>query len=237
MPNDYFKFKQFTIHQSGCAMKVGTDGVLLGAWAAVSEGNALDIGCGSGLITIMLAQRSKADVLGIDIESGAAAQALDNAAASPWKERIAIEKVSLQDFIGLAKPKQFDTIVCNPPYFENSKETPKHDRTLARHAVQLSRTDLLRSVDYLLKDDGVFSLIIPSNQVKSFIEQAGNSRLFASRICCVVPRPGKKTKRCLLEFQKTKVPLVEDELIVELDKRHHYSEGYKKLTKDFYLAF
>ncbi len=237
MPNDYFKFKQFTIHQSNCAMKVGTDGVLLGAWAAVNNGNALDIGCGSGLLALMLAQRSKADVLGIDVEAGAAAQARENVNVSPWKDRVSIEKVSLQDFSGLAKPLQFNTIVCNPPFFENSKEAPKYDRTLARHAVQLSRTDLIRSVVILLKEDGVFSLIIPFDQVEKFTAQAAKSGLFNSRRCRVIPRPGKNAKRCLLEFQKKEVPLIEDDLVVELDKRHQYSERYKKLTKDFYLAF
>lgn len=237
MPNEYFKFKQFTIHQSGCAMKVGTDGVLLGAWAAVSDGKALDMGCGSGLIALMLAQRSKAEVLGIDIEAGAAIQARENVAKSPWKDRVAIEKISIQDFVALAKPKQFDTIVCNPPFFENSKEAPEYERTLARHAVRLNWKDLIHALEYLLTVDGVFSLIIPFDQARSFTEQAVKSGLFASRICHVVPRPGKNPKRCLLEFQKKEVPLVEDELFVELDKRHQYSERYKKLTKDFYLAF
>ncbi len=237
MANDYFKFKQFTIHQSGCAMKVGTDGVLLGAWAAVRDGNALDLGCGSGLIALMLAQRSKAGVLGIDIEAGAAAQAHENVDKSLWKDRVAIEKISIQEFVVLAKPRQFDTIVCNPPFFENSKEAPEYERTLARHAVQLSWSDLIHAVDFLLEERGVFSLIIPFNQVGRFTEQAVKSGLFNSRRCHVIPRPGKNPKRCLLEFQKKEVPLIEDELVVELDKRHEYSDAYKKLTKDFYLAF
>jgi len=237
MPNNYFKFKQFTIYQEKCAMKVGTDGVLLGAWATCeSVQQVLDIGTGTGLISLMIAQRSNAMIDGIEIDTLASKQAKENVQKSPWTDRINIINKSFQDFINYAD-KKYDLIVSNPPYFQNSLFATDQKRTDARHNSNLELQELLVGAKSLMSSGGTLSIILPYLEGNMFILKASELGLFCVRQTKVLPKPGRDPKRLLLEFMQIKKPLVEQEIIIELNKRHEYSEAYKNLTKDFYLAF
>ena len=233
MSNPFFTFKQFTIRHDRCAMKVGTDGVLLGAWTDVSHSyRLLDIGTGTGLIALMLAQRCpKASITAIDIDAEAVEQARENVLLSPWSDRV---EVALQDICKYLTDKHFDTIVSNPPYFIDSLKCPNDQRNTARHTDTLDAERLLESVARLLTDDGRFSIILPAEQTDLLIQTAYAQGLYPSRQTAVITRPGLSPKRILMEFQKTKEAFQPDELIIELE-RHVYSEGYIALTKDFYL--
>ena len=233
MANPFFTFKQFTIRHDRCAMKVGTDGVLLGAWTDVSHScRILDIGTGTGLIALMLAQRCpQASITAIDIDAEAVEQAHENILSSPWKDRV---EVLLQDICTFPSDQKFDTIVSNPPYFIDSLKCPNDQRNTARHTDTLDAERLLESVARLLTDDGRFSIILPSEQTDLLIQTAYAQGLYPSRQTAVITRPGLSPKRILMEFQKTKEAFQPDEIIIELE-RHVYSEGYIALTKAFYL--
>lgn len=237
MPNNYFKFKQFTIHQDKCAMKVGTDGVLLGAWADCENANSiLDIGTGTGLITLMLAQRSIAKIDAVEIDEAACVQAKENIEKSLWSDRIEIFNIPFQDFSKSTNEK-YDLIVSNPPYFQNSLYAPDEKRTDARHNSNLKLDELLNGALKLLTRKGKLSIILPYLEGALFILKAAENGLYCVRQTKVLPKPDRAPKRLLLEFISEKMPLIEQELIIELNKRHEYSEAYKNLTKDFYLAF
>lgn len=237
MPNDYFKFKQFTIHQDKCAMKVGTDGVLLGAWADCKKTKSiLDIGAGTGLIALMLAQRSIAKIEAVEIDQVACVQAKENVKKSLWNDRIEIYNIPFHDFSKSTNEK-YDLIVSNPPYFQNSLYAPDEKRTDARHNSNLKLDDLLNGALKLLSEKGKLSIVLPYLEGALFILKAAENSLYCVRQTKVLPKPDREPKRLLLEFAKEKMPLVEQELIIELNKRHEYSEAYKNLTKDFYLAF
>ena len=233
MANPYFTFKQFTIRHDRCAMKVGTDGVLLGAWTDVNHSHrTLDIGTGTGLIALMLAQRCpQALITAIDIDAEAVGQARENVQSSPWKDRV---EVLLQDICTFSTDQRFDTIVSNPPYFIDSLKCPDDQRNTARHTDTLDAERLLANVARLLTDDGRFSIILPAEQTDLLIQTACNQGLYPSRQTAVITRPGLPPKRILMEFRKTKEAFQPDELVIELE-RHVYSEGYIALTKDFYL--
>jgi len=237
MPNNYFKFKQFTVFHDKCAMKVGTDGVMLGAWSDCENSKRiLDIGTGTGLIALMLAQRSDAQIDALEIDGLACEQAMENVHKSPWNNRIKVIYKSLQEYTEQFDIK-YDLIVSNPPYFQNSLYTPDENRTNARHNSNLEYGDIINAAIKLLKEDGVLSVILPYLEGAMFILQAAENGLYCVRQTNVLPNPGREPKRLLLEFMRIKKPLVEQEIIIELNKRHEYSEAYKNLTKDFYLAF
>lgn len=218
-------------------MKVGTDGVLLGAWAdCVNVKSILDIGAGTGLISLMLAQRSNAKIEAVEIDKAACVQAKENVNKSLWEDRVEILNKSFQDFAKTTNGK-YDLIVSNPPYFQNSLYAPDKKRTDARHNSNLELEDLILGALSLLSVKGRLSVILPYLEGTMFILKAAESGLYCVRQTKVLPKPAKEPKRLLLEFMKEKMPLVEQELIIELNKRHEYSEAYKNLTKDFYLAF
>lgn len=228
-----FQFKQFTIHQDRTPMKVGTDGVLLGAWAELEHAeNILDIGTGTGLIALMSAQRnSSARIDAIEIERDACMQARENVAASPWSDRIEIIQSALQDF----KPeKRYDSIVCNPPFFINSTLTPDNGRTLARHCNSLPHTDLIDHAVQLLTPGGTFNVILPVNEAKELIAYAQMHQLYPRHITRVHPTPTKPPKRYLILFSTDTATATEDDLVIELS-RHQYSQEYIGLTREFYL--
>lgn len=233
MPNPYFAFKQFTVRHDRCAMKVGTDGVLLGAWTDLSHSRRiLDIGTGTGLIALMLAQRCMdAQITAIDLDSAAVEQAQENIQASPWKDRI---EALQQDICTYHPNGTFDTIVSNPPYFIDSLKCPDGQRSTARHTDTLDADRLIGKVSELLTSDGRFSIILPAEQTEDLIRVAGEKGLHPSRQTWVITRPGLSPKRILMEFRKTPVTLQPDELVIELE-RHVYSEEYIALTKEFYL--
>jgi len=230
-----FQFKHFSISQDNTAMKVGTDGVLLGAWSAATDGNVLDIGTGTGLIAIMLAQRSKTALIdAVEVETEAYHQAKENIFACNWTNRISALHISIQKF---RPTKKYDLIISNPPFFVASTKAPNQERNTARHTDTLSFDDLIAAVNQLLHADGVFSLILPINEADLFTDLATIQQLFLNRKCIIKPNPTKPAKRVLMEFSFSKTDILFEELTIETDTRHHYTKEYISLTKEFYLKF
>ena len=230
MSND-FSLKQFNIRQERAAMKVGTDGLLLGAWAD-GVGLILDIGTGTGLIALMMAQRfSGAIVDAIDIDPDAALQAKENVEDSPFADRVTVICTSLQEF-DIAK--RYDAIVCNPPYFTQSLLPPDSKRTLARHAVALPFDELFRHSSRLLANGGVFSIIVPFDVELKIMVSAAVNGFFLVRRCTVSTTPSKSPRRLLMAFALAPQP-VNDERGTIHASNSEYSEWYKKLTCDFLL--
>lgn len=235
MSNPYFSFKQFTVYHHLCAMKVGIDGVLLGAWASVKNTSAiLDIGTGSGLISLMLAQRSNAQITGIDIDVNAIMQTNENVSNSPWPNRIRTKEISLQQF-AIQSTEQFDLIVSNPPYFINSTKTPSLSRTTARHTNLLTHEELIDNAKLLLKPTGRICLILPVNEGLQCIDFALKVGLYCTKKVTVYPKPAADAKRLLLEFSLLPRTIIESELTIESHIRHQYSLEFSTLAKDFYL--
>lgn len=235
MSNDYFQFRQFVVHQQRCAMKVGTDGTLLGAWAAAPSGQCriLDIGTGTGLIALMMAQRyPEAEVTGIDIDEDAVAQADENVRLSPFSERVRIYR---QDIVNFTDIIGFDAIVSNPPYFVDSLACPDDQRTIARHAVSLTYEQLMHQVYRLLKDEGRFSVVVPSDCRAKIEAAACLEGFFTTRVCLIKTTPRKQPKRQLIEFQKHPVSELDiSEGVIEVSPNVR-SEWYQQLTKEFYI--
>ncbi|MGL5937756.1 MAG: tRNA1(Val) (adenine(37)-N6)-methyltransferase [Phocaeicola sp.] len=236
MPNPFFQFKQFAVQQERCAMKVGTDGVLLGAWADVSHSlSALDIGTGTGLIALMLAQRNALlQVSAIDIDAGAAEQALENVARSPWSNRIKVEQADVL-FFGPDSGSSFDLIVCNPPYFSDSLKSPCESRTTARHNDSLRFEQLVERVSFLLAENGRFCVVIPTDAMDCFVNYSEQVGLFLTKRLRICTKPDVAPKRVLLEFQKQSDSVVEENVLVVELSRHQYSAEYTELTREFYL--
>lgn len=237
MANNYFKFKQFTINQEQCAMKVGTDGVLLGAYARVKTVNTiLDIGTGTGLIALMLAQRSKSEITAIEIEENASKQAIENIQNSIFKDRISVKNISLQNFVKNTDNK-FDLIVSNPPYFQNSLTSENNSRTLARHTTELNYQELISNSNKLLAEKGEICIIVPKNEEQNIINIGLENNLFISKKLNIKPTPTKLAKRIIITLSKTKKEIITNELVIEYGGRHIYSTEYIELTKEFYLKF
>lgn len=232
--NDYFQFKQFLIRQGQTAMKVGTDGVLLGAWVGVENcSSILDIGTGTGLLTLMAAQRNaQAQIEAVEIDSAAYLQACENIASSPWNDRITLHHTSIFNFY---PEKRFDCILCNPPFFLHSTPAPEHSRSIARHCNEFSHTDLLSLSQRLISPQGKLNLILPTTEAENLIRQSSQYSAYLTRITKVKPTPQKAPKRYLLEFSFSHpAPLDSSELILEYS-HHNYSPEYRELARDFYL--
>lgn len=233
MSNSYFSFKQFTVHQDRCAMKVGTDGVLIGAWANIHHAkNVLDIGTGTGLIALMAAQRSNAFVIGIEIDKDAATQAQENVKRSPWSERIKIIHTDLKEF---KTNILFDSIISNPPYFANALKCPDDKRSMARHDNGLSFQELVKHSVKILHPQGEFSVIIPTCSINEMLGYAIAHKLYPSRKTWIQTTTKSSPKRCLLAFRFTPTERVEENTLVIETAPYTYSEEYKNLTRDFYL--
>lgn len=227
-----FTFKQFAICQERCAMKVGTDGVLLGAWARVEHCvRILDMGTGTGLVALMAAQRSSADILAIDLDADAVAQAAENVAASPWSTRIQVMEADARQ---LDSEFFFDAILCNPPFFENSLKCPDSARTMARHTDTLSFDELARSAAHLLAPRGELSVVIPYDRAHDMTVSAACSGLFATRQTIVVPVEGGKPKRILMAFTREGAPHAVETLCIH-DAQRNYTPQYVRLVEEFYL--
>ena len=221
-----FRFKQFSIHQDRCAMKVGTDGVLLGAWAQGGQ-RILDIGTGTGLIALMMAQRyPEAEVTGIDIDQEAVQQAQENIVQSPFKDRVEAVHSSLQDYTSLAS--SFNSIVSNPPFFVDSLPAPDRQRTIARHTDTLTYRDLMQSAYQLLSDEGELSLIIPFDYRRRLDDEAIIMGFFPCRVCAVRTTDSKPPRRYLLAYRKHPCPCQQESLTIG-------SDSYRILTQPFYL--
>lgn len=236
MANNFFRFKQFTVRQEKSVMKVGTDGVLLGAWADVSGAKLiLDVGTGSGLIALMFAQRSSAKVDAVEIDEPSFIQAKENVSKCPWSERITLYHQSFQSFAKSAERK-YDLIVSNPPYFIKSLQPTEAARAAARHADELPQADLVSGVNDLLEPNGRFAAIFPYVEGNIFVARAAASGLYCCKRVNVIGKQGTGTKRLLLEFRKEKLPVDESELTIR-DINDGFTNEYRLLTKDFYLAF
>jgi len=230
MANDYFKFKQFTIWQDKCAMKVGTDGTLLGAWAHGGK-RILDIGTGTGLIAIMMAQRfPEAQVTGVDIDASAVEQARENVRQSPFSDRINIVEADICQYTG-----QYDCIVSNPPFFENSLVCPDSQRSIARHDTGLSYARLFKTVKSLLTDDGSFSLVVPFDYKNKIFEEAALNGFFLHREWSVQTTPRKQPKRLLLTFALHGTESIDAGVGLIEDAPGLRSSWYAKLTSSFYI--
>ena len=303
MANPYFSFKQFTVWQEHAAMRVGTDGVLLGAWCDLSSdvsavipdestdrrqpenvcpadpsqildssnrdqtvwddhvqdereksvcgaqngadaetkkvGRVLDIGSGTGVIALMVAQRtSNAQIDAVEPDSGSCEDALRNFAESPWADRLHLHGVTLQEYVSCyAEKVQYDLIVSNPPYFVDSLKAPDPVRNAVRHAVSLPFEELLDGVKALLAEHGRFAAILPVTEGVLLEKLALERSLHCVRKCLVQTKPGVPPKRVMMEFGRKSVPLRSDLLIMETERQQEFTEEYRRLTRDFYLKF
>ena len=237
MANSYFKFKHFIIQQDRCAMKVGTDGVLLGAWVRAEQAqNILDIGTGTGLIALMLAQKSNAHIDAVEIDKSSYEQANENFSESRWSDKISSHLCSIQDF-AKKSDRKYDLIITNPPYFEKSTKAKGESRTNARHNDLLPYSDLLIAVNNLLTDNGSFYIILPHNIHKVFIEKAQIYGLIPHKVLDILPNTLLPPKRTLLQFKRTSISkYLHDTLTIETEKRHRYTKNYTELTKDYYIC-
>lgn len=248
MSTPSFRFKQFTVWHDQCAMKVGTDGVLLGAWAfhdaertmQRAECHILDIGTGTGLIALMLAQRwsmgqtgTNFSILGIDIDDQAVLQARDNFAASPWTERLKCEQMAVQNM----QVGAFDYIISNPPYFINSLRNPDPARLTARHTDSLSYAELIDDIARLMREDGTAALILPAEAEIEIISLATKRGLCPTRMTRVCSKPGRDPKRILIELRRASLSLgpVQPTTFYIESAHSPRSEEYAELTREFYL--
>jgi len=231
-----FHFKQFSIHQEKAVMKVGTDGVLLGAWADVSGvSNILDIGTGTGLIALMLAQRqAESTIHAVEIDSPSFEEAHKNFKASPWSGRLVPHNASIQEF-GHASAIKFDLVVSNPPFFSGGTFSWKEEKNNARHTVKLPHGDLLSSVRNLLSEDGRFSVVLPLIEGLRFIELARTYHLYCTRLTEVLPRKDLKTERLLLEFRRKESECLKNQLVIQTGGANEWTTEFRELAKDFYL--
>ncbi|MFY7671321.1 tRNA1(Val) (adenine(37)-N6)-methyltransferase [Tenacibaculum sp. MEBiC06402] len=234
-----FLFKEFTVYQDKTAMKIGTDAVLLGAWCSISEypDTILDVGSGTGVIALMLAQRTDAlTVDAVELNESAYEQTVENFERSDWGDRLFCYNASFQEFaIELSEEEEsYDLIVSNPPFYTDEFETDDTARNEARFTSSLSFEDLLKGVVDLLDENGLFATIIPFREEEKFVELAESFGLYINRVCRVRGNENSELKRSLLEFSFDKKQIISDELIIEKE-RHQYTDAYIELTKDFYL--
>ena len=219
-------------------MKVGMDGVLLGAWANVSGADhILDIGTGTGLIALMMAQKNNvAQIDAIEVDSEAFNEAVLNCQLSPWNDRIKLELCSFQEFSERTSLK-YDLIVSNPPFFTNGVKAPLENRAQARHSDSLPLDVLISGAAGLLQEKGRMALVLPFETLPEVEKLAALNGLFVSRLCRIKPNPIKPDFRILIELTSTECPIQESELMIEFEKHHDYTPEYMELTKDFYLKF
>lgn len=236
MNMEVFQFKQFSIRQQQAAMKVGTDGVLLGAWAPLDHGpeSILDVGAGTGLLALMLAQRSDAHTIdAIEIEPGAFEECVHNFEASAWGDRLFCYHGEFGEFSGEMEDR-YDLIVSNPPYYGEAVKSEKPGRATARQQVSLPPDRLLSGVASLLESNGVFALVLPYAQEGVFRQLAEDHGLYPQRITRVRGRQDTPIKRSLLAFSANRTTPVEDEIVIQTSL-HQYTPAYQELVREFYL--
>jgi len=231
MASPSFRFQQFEVFHDRCAMKVGTDGVLLGAWVQPDTARRiLDVGAGSGLIALILAQRSTAEIVGVELDEAAAVQATENVQRSPWNNRIHLVQADFRTFVD----ESFDLIVSNPPYFQKALQAPTASRNQARHDVTLSYSTLIEKVQSLLSAQGRFAVVLPFDSSREFEECCWTSNLYLTRCCAVSTIEGQAPKRVLLEFSRQRTVIERTTLSVGV-KGNARSQAYSALTSDLYL--
>lgn len=237
MSSATFAFKRFTVKQDRCAMKVSTDAVLLGAWVTPNGSkNILDIGTGTGVIALMIAQRTQAGILAIDIDAEATAQAAQNVRDSGFGN-ITVRHITLQD-LAAAGGERFDLIVSNPPYFKDSLKSQDISRTMARHNEYLSFEDLLSGIKKLMSEKGRFCLILPTKEATVFRDMAEQQGLYLSKLLRIRTRPDKDSeKRHIMMFEYKQTEFSESTLVIETETPGVYTDEYKQLTRDYYVNF
>ncbi|MBN2662517.1 MAG: methyltransferase [Bacteroidales bacterium] len=230
----FFKFKQFEILQNKTAMKVNTDGVLLGAFILIDNSKTIiDVGTGTGVISLMMAQKfANADILAVEIDKDAAQEAKYNVENSPWSNKI---KVINDDFLTFASNNsdKFDLIVSNPPFFENQLVSEDSKKILAKHTLSMPFAELVKSVFKLLSENGKFYVILPFNMHQNFVSLCKKNKFFITSILNIFPTENKAANRIIMSFSKQEVSFIEQNLFIR--KNGKYSEEYLKLTADFYL--
>jgi len=235
MSNPYFQFKNFKVFHDKSSMKVGTDAVLLPCLTDLSNAqNILEVGCGSGVISLMCAQLTKAEILGIDIHRDSVEQALQNFNLSPWSKRLKAKLISFQELVAKNYQK-FDLIISNPPFFMGSLKSPQENRNLARHNDSLSQLDLLQSARQLLNPNGHISLILPINEGEELIKLAEEEGFHLTTRVNIQPKPTKPANRIVIELSLVEQKTTLDAIIIR-EESNEYTKAYKELTKDFYLA-
>jgi len=232
-----FSFKQFSVKQDKTAMKVGTDGVLLGAWAPIHHNpfSVLDVGAGTGIIALMLAQRSHAEQIdALEIDEEAYEQAVENFESSPWSDRLFCFHAGLDEFI--EEPEdEYDLIVSNPPFYAEDYKTDNEKRDLARFQDAMPFEEIVEAADLLLSENGILAVILPFKEEEKFIALAKEAELYPFKITRVKGTPKSEIKRSLLAFSRNETSEIKiDELVIEID-RHVYTTEYIELTKEFYL--
>jgi tRNA1Val (adenine37-N6)-methyltransferase len=235
--NPVFRFKQFSIKHDRCAMKVGTDGVLLGALTDVHHASSiLDIGTGSGVIAIMLAQRCGAKIEGIEVDEASAVQARQNAASSPWHERITIKHKSFQEYFP-NNHKRFDVVVCNPPFFPAHLKSPDHSRNVVRHDVSLNYPELITGVRQVMKPSGKWWLILPFTETARFLTIAKDEGFYLIHEHIIFPKAGKRPHRKIISLITENPGPSARSILTIRSTDNNYTEEYKKLTRPYYIAF
>jgi tRNA1Val (adenine37-N6)-methyltransferase len=235
MGNNYFQFRQFKIEQDRCAMKVSTDACMQGAWtpAPSSIKTALDIGTGTGLLSLMLAQRNAVmKIDAVEIDPSAAEQAAENIAVSPWRDRIALIKADVRKY---AFEKKYDLIICNPPFFINSLLSDKAERNLARHNLSLSFEDLLDVIKTNLNEEGYASILLPSAEHKIWKSLVAAKNWQINRELHIIPRAGQAANRVVSLCTHGQTTEITEEVLVIRDHTNHYTQEFRQLLSPFYL--
>ena len=236
MSNNFFQFKQFRINQDRSVMKVTTEGCLLGALAGKDGAiDMLDIGSGTGLIALMLAQRLTGHITTVEADADSCAQAIENVRQSPWSSRISVEHSSIQEF-AVQTAKQFDLIVSNPPFYTNYLQSDNIKRNLAKHTYSLSMNDLVVVITKLLKTDGIFYVLYPPYEAGLFAQLAEKSRLYPHRNVIIRNKPDGSIFRMITAYGRNKVTCQQKELLIR-NSDNIYSDDLKELLRDYYLAF
>lgn len=237
MANQWFRFKQFKIFQDRTAMKVGVDGVLLGAVSHFENSkNILDIGAGTGLIALMAAQKTDAKITAVEIDKNAFLQCRENVRFNGQSRRIEVVNSSFQEFYVKIK-KKFDFIISNPPYFENSLKSKINTRNTARHSDLLSKEELVKGAAKILSVQGIFSVILPAEFESNFEEICNKNNLFCNYKMYIKPKQNKAVNRIIFEFSAVKKNFLTETLIIRDTYTNQYTKAYKELTKDLYLHF
>ncbi len=236
--NSYFQFKQFRIIQERSAMKVGMDGVLVGAWTDTSGAKQiLDVGTGTGLIALMMAQKnSQAQVDAIEIDEEAFQEAKLNVHNSPWRNRMKLELCSFQEF-AQSKNQKYDLIISNPPFFTSGEKAPAPNRAQARHSDVLPLDILVSGAAKMLNANGRIALVLPAENLSEVETLASKNGLFVARLCHIKPNPRKPVFRILVELSNVESPKIEENLMIEFENHHDYTPEYQNLTSEFYLKF
>lgn len=232
-----FQFKKFSVNQDKCAMKIGTDSVLLGAWCPIENNpfSVLDIGAGTGILSLMLAQRINAEQIdALEIDDDAYEQCVENFENTPWSDRLFCFHAGLDEFVDEPED-EYDLIISNPPFYAEDYKTDNSQRDLARFQEAMPFEELIDAAQLLLSENGIFAVIIPYKEEERFIELCTQVELYPIKVTRVKGSQTTPIVRSLLAFKRYELPVLEaEELVIEIS-RHHYTDEYIELTKDFYL--